>query len=133
MNVNVTLDMANINAIERQIQQAILKTANQIKADVQQAQTMPFAETYKTKEGAVIEGGNLQNLSTFVDISEIGKNTAYIVNDTPYARRLYFHPEFNFNKTENPNAGGEWFEPYISGKKADYAQKVFERFMGGGA
>lgn len=29
---------------------------------------------------------------------------------TPYARRLYYNPQYNFQKDRNPNAGGLWFE-----------------------
>ncbi|MGF3141258.1 minor capsid protein [Facklamia sp. P13064] len=29
---------------------------------------------------------------------------------TPYARRLYYNPQFNFSKDANPKAGGLWFE-----------------------
>lgn len=29
---------------------------------------------------------------------------------TPYARRLYYHPEYNFSTEKNPQAGGYWFE-----------------------
>lgn len=29
---------------------------------------------------------------------------------TPYARRLYYHPEYNFSTEHNPQAGGMWFE-----------------------
>lgn len=29
---------------------------------------------------------------------------------TPYARRLYYNPEYNFSKDVNPNAQGLWFE-----------------------
>ncbi len=29
---------------------------------------------------------------------------------TPYAARLYYHPEYNFSKAKNEQAGGEWFE-----------------------
>lgn len=35
-----------------------------------------------------------------------------IVSDTPYARRLYFHPECNFNRDENIAAGGELLTPW---------------------
>jgi hypothetical protein len=37
--------------------------------------------------------------------------------DTPYARRLYYNPQYNFQKDENPNARGLWFEE----AKARYA------------
>lgn len=121
MNVAVTLNMTNINAIEREIRQAIIKTADQVKTDVQQSQTMPM------------DTRQMQNRSTFVDKSEIADYTASVVSDTPYARKMYFHPEYNFDQSKNPNAGGEWFEPYISGNKSDYVQKVFTQFMRGGA
>ena len=29
---------------------------------------------------------------------------------TPYARRLYYHPEYDFSTEKNPKAGGYWFE-----------------------
>lgn len=29
---------------------------------------------------------------------------------TPYARRLYYHPEYEFSTEHNPQAGGYWFE-----------------------
>jgi|SRR5690606_22401678 hypothetical protein len=32
-----------------------------------------------------------------------------IIWDTPYARRLYYNPQYNFSKDKNPNAGGLWF------------------------
>jgi hypothetical protein len=30
--------------------------------------------------------------------------------DTPYARRLYYNPQYNFQQDINPNARGLWFE-----------------------
>lgn len=30
--------------------------------------------------------------------------------NTPYARRLYWNPQYNFRKDKNPNARGKWFE-----------------------
>lgn len=29
---------------------------------------------------------------------------------TPYARRLYYHPEYDFSKEKNAEAGAYWFE-----------------------
>ena len=40
-------------------------------------------------------------------ISSVGGEIRY---RTPYARRLYYHPEYNFAKDKNPEAGGYWFE-----------------------
>jgi hypothetical protein len=113
----VTYNSQNISRIEGDIRKALLKTADAVKTDIEQSQTMPF------------DTGKLQNRSTFIDDSEVDAGKVYIVSDTPYARRLYFHPEYKFKKTENPNAGAAWFEPYISGAKKDYAKKVFAVFM----
>jgi len=113
----VTYNAANINRIEADIRKALIKTADAVKTDLQQSQTMPF------------DSGQLQNRSTFVDDSKASSGKVLVVTDTPYARRLYFHPEYNFSTEENLNAGGAWFEPYISGAKKDYAKKVFARFM----
>ena len=93
MKVTVKLNTANINLIEKAISRNLVKTADALKTDLQQSETMPF----KT--------GQLQNRSTFIDDKEAATGKVYIVSDTPYARRLYFHPEYNFNRTENKAAG----------------------------
>ena len=36
---------------------------------------------------------------------------------TPYARRLYMHPEYDFRQGENRNAKGQWFEDWVPGGK----------------
>lgn len=113
----VTYNAANIRRIEADITKALIKTADAVKTDLQQSQTMPF------------DTGQLQNRSTFVDDSAVFAGKVSVVSDTPYARRLYFHPEYHFSTKDNPNAGGAWFEPYISGVKKDYAEKVFAVFM----
>ena len=74
--------------------------------------------------------GTMQNDNTFTDMQDDGDAfTASIITDSPQARRLYFHPEYNFQKTNNPNAGGEWLEPYIGGEKQDFAEEKFAGFM----
>lgn len=115
MKIGCQLNLSAFSALEKDINDSVAETAEAVRVDVQQAQTMP------------LDTGNLQNRSTFVRKNKDG--TADIVSDTPYARRLYFHPEFHFSTRENPHAGGEWFEPYISGEKKNFAAKVFERIL----
>lgn len=104
------LEKAHIEALE--------KTAEAIHTDVIQAQRMPWAT------------GHLQNEATSVDYQDSRKGTVTIVSATPYARRLYFHPEYHFNVDENPNAGGEWYKDYFpGGRKEDFAQKAFATFF----
>lgn len=108
------------NAMIKQIAiQSLVETADAVKGDLQRSQTMPF------------DTGELQNRSTFVDDSKKSSGKVFIVSDTPYARRLYIHPEYNFRKDKNKNAGGEWFEPYINGNKKDFAKKIFAKITKG--
>jgi NAD+--asparagine ADP-ribosyltransferase len=69
--------------------------------------------------------GHLHKESTFVDYSQSKNGTVSLVSQTPYARRLYYHPEYNFRKTENPNAQGKWLEPWISGEKKDFCKDTY--------
>lgn len=106
-----------IEKINKTAQENLVKTADAIRADLVQSQTMPM------------DSGELQNRSTFIDDKKKAQNKVSIVSDTPYARRLYFHPEYNFRTDKNPNAGGMWFAPYLTGSKKDFAKKAFRLFM----
>ena len=117
MKVTSRVNKQYLALIKKKAQNDLVRTADAMKTDLVQSQTMPF------------DTGVLQNDSTFVDDSKKKRNKVRVVSDTPYARRLYFHPEYNFQKDKNPNAGGMWFEPYITGAKKDFARKTFARFM----
>lgn len=52
------------------------------------------------------QDGVMMNSSFYA--SDLGKGL--IAWDTPYARRLYWNPSFNFSKDRNPNARALWFE-----------------------
>lgn len=112
----VRLNMPVIKRLDGAAVLALELTADAIHTDLQQSQTMPY------------QTGNLQNESTFVDTSESKKGYVALVSNTPYARRLYFHPEYDFSTDENPNAGGEWYNPYLKGgEKEDFAQKTYAK------
>ena len=98
---------------------ALVETADALKSDLQKSQNMPF------------DTGELQDRKTFVDDSKKKAGKITIVSDGPYARRLYFHPEYNFQKNKNKNAGGLWFSPYISGNKKKWATKMFTKILKG--
>lgn len=115
--MKITLNQVNINMINESARLALIETAEAIKNDLIQSQTMPF------------DTGTMQNDSTFVDDRKIIKGVVKIVSDTPYARRMYFHPEYNFNKKKNPNAGGRWFDTYIDGNKKDLPIKYFKQLL----
>lgn len=109
----------NVKFINELARESLVETADALHSDVVQSQTMPF------------DTGSLQNRSTFVDDSNKKKGKIRIVSDTPYARKMYFHPEYNFYKGHNKHAGGLWFEPYISGKNKCFVSKTFANIMKG--
>ena len=95
---------------------ALEQTGEALHTEVVQAQVFPF------------DTGNLQNESTFVDYSQSKDGKVTLVSNTPYARRLYYHPEYNFQTKENPNAKGMWYEDWMpGGKKAGFAPKAFKQ------
>ena len=94
---------------------ALEQTAEALHTEVVQAQVMPF------------DTGHLEEDATFVDYSESANGRVSIVSSTPYARRLYFHPEYHFQTGENPNARGKWYTDWLpGGKEADFAAKTFK-------
>lgn len=95
---------------------ALELTAADLHTDVVQSQVMPW------------DTGHLQRESTFVDYSQSKSGTVSLVSQTPYARRLYFHPEYNFQTRENPNAQGKWLEPWISGEKKNFCKDTYSKY-----
>ena len=103
-NVQVTsrieLNMSVLNMLDKAQLDALVMTADATLTELRDRQVMPF------------DTGNLQNDSTFVDDSQ--KTTVSIVTTAPQARRLYFHPEYNFKRANNSRAGGKWFESFLN-------------------
>lgn len=110
----IKLNEAKLKELTRQQYISLAQTADALVTDLRDSQTMPF------------DTGNLQNDSTFLDDSQKEQGRVSVVSSTPYARRLYYHPEYNFRTTNNRNAGGKWFEPYISGNKSDFIVNAFK-------
>ena len=96
----VELNMSVLNALDNAQYEALAMTADATLTELRDRQTMPF------------DTGNLQNDSTFVDDSQ--RDKVSIVSSTPYARRLYFHPEYNYRRGNNASAGGKWFESFLN-------------------
>lgn len=114
---SVTLNLPRIRQLTQAAITALEQTGEALHTEVVQAQVMPF------------DTGHLEEDATFVDYSDSADGIARIVSSTPYARRLYYHPEYNFQTDENPFAGGEWFEPWLpGGVSQDFAKDAFKRF-----
>lgn len=116
----VKMNFPRIRQLEQAQVTALEQTAEALHTEVVQAQVMPF------------DAGALQNEGTFVDYSESRQGKVSIISNTPYARRLYFHPEYHFQTKENPNARGKWYTDWLpGGKKSDFAIDTYKRIYKG--
>jgi hypothetical protein len=103
VNSKIKLNFGALKQLDKTAQTALEQTTDALLTEVKNAEVMPF------------ETGNLQNENTFADYSNSANGVTSIVSNTPYARRLYFHPEFNFSREEHIAAGGEWLTPWLKG------------------
>lgn len=105
-----------LKALEQAQKRALLMTMEALKTDIVTNQVVPK------------QTGELER-SGFVDDSQLEKFVVSLIYDTPYARRLYWHPEYNFRTDKNMNAQGKWLEPYIDGEKKDFVKNTFAAFL----
>lgn len=107
--------MAKLN---QAVRTSLEQTGDYILSEVIEAQVMPF------------DVGTLQNDNTYVNKEQSSSGKVSIVSSTPYARRLYFHPEYHFQTENNPNAGGKWLEDWTDGGKyANEVRKAYAFFL----
>lgn len=131
MKVKVKLNHKNIAYVKNIANESLIETADAALGNLRQSKTMPFdTGSLQNRDGGVSRNG-VKVAGTNKDTSKASKGKVIIYSSAPYARRLYFHPEYNFQTTHNANAGGMWFEPYINGNKKTYAKKTFARIMKG--
>jgi len=113
MKVKVTINRKAMQKLGQIQQQALEMTTEAVKTDIVTSAVVPK----KT--------GELER-SAFVDVQP-GKGR--IIFDTPYARRLYWNPEYNFRQDNNANAQGKWMEAYHAGDKKAWVQQTFAQFV----
>lgn len=115
----VKINSSRIKQLTQATTVSLVETADVLRQKVRDAQVVPW------------DTGLLQGEAFFLDTSEARNGKVSLVHSTPYARRLYFHPEYHFKTNENPNAKGKWFEDWMSGgrneKIAPYAFKEIYR------
>lgn len=131
----IKISMPVINQLSDAAVTALEQTAEALHTEVVQAQVVPRRD------------GALQNEKMFVDKSRSKDGKVSIIHEGPYARRLYFHPEYKFNTGPweetinhkdgsvshlthegNPNAKGKWFEDWDEGGKYEnFCRDAFAR------
>lgn len=116
MKVEVKWDLAAIAKIREAVGAAAEETLEATYSNLVKSKTMPF------------DNGDMQNNQTFVAQTVEG---AVLITGSPQARRLYYHPEYNFKQSEGANGtrGAKWLEPYISGEKKDFVKTEFAKAL----
>ena len=116
VNSKIKLNMAKMRQLTSAQATALEQTAEALHTEIVQAQVVPR------------DKGTLQGEAFAPDYSQSRSGKVTLVHSEPYARRLYFHPEYHFQKGENPNAKGEWFEDWMpGGKNADFAINAYKK------
>lgn len=124
MRVDIKLDYGRISQIQQAAHAAAVEALEAVCTDLVSSKTMPF-DTGNMEGGGTYTTGITVKGNTVVDMSESDEIHVCLTNDAPQARRLYYHPEYNFQRGKNINAGAHWLEPYITGKKKDFVQAEF--------
>ena len=113
IKVNIELNRANIKKIEEAMFKSLPQTMEAMKTEVNTMQVVP-KDTGNLEESAAVG---------------VDRGKGYISYSTPYARRLYYHPEYNFRKDKNPNAKGRWLDDFIYGPKKEWLAKAFGKLI----
>lgn len=133
----VNINQRALNGLSHAAVKALEMTAEALHTEEVQSQVVPRQE------------GTLQGEAFFIDKSESASGRVSLVNDTPYARRLYYHPEYQFHKEPweettyrrdgtqrvvkgegNPNAKGKWHEDWLpGGSREDFVPDTFKRIF----
>lgn len=108
----IRIDTRALDMLDNAQLEALAMTGDATLTELRDRQVMPF------------DTGNMQNDSTFLDDSKKGKVS--IVTTAPQARRLYFHPEYNFKRGNNHSAGGKWFESFLND---DFVKKAYAQLL----
>lgn len=114
MALEIKLDMAALAAVSQAAVQAAEETMEAVKTDLTASQTMPFYT------------GTMQGSLHVEQFHDGGESHIVLQTDGPQARRLYFHPEYNYFRGKNPHAGAAWYAPYTAGgEKGDFIPETY--------
>lgn len=117
-----------VKQLEKKAVTALEKTTEYLHTEVVQARVVPR------------DTGALQGEKFFADCKKKNQGKTELIFEGPYARRLYYHPEFAFNRTVyyddkgikhegNPHAKGRWLEDWAKGgKKENDVVEAFKEF-----
>lgn len=109
--IEMIIDENAVNHLEEAIIKSLKQTADFIVGDTIQNQYIPF------------DYGTLQNSRyIYVDYHD----NAIIEHNTPYAERVYYGDDMNFQTVNNRNARSRWYKEYEEqGQHYDRVERFF--------
>ncbi|MBS4534978.1 hypothetical protein GOQ29_05020 [Clostridium sp. D2Q-14] len=113
IKVDVKLNPQAVKKLEEAMVKALPLTLEAMKTEVNNMQVVP--KDIGTLEESVVTGGE--------------NGVGFMSYNTPYARRLYYHPEYNFRQDKNPNAQGRWMDSFIHGDKKKWLEETYGKFL----
>lgn len=113
VKVTVKLNENNIKKLKIAALRSLPLTLEAMKTELMAMQIVP-KDIGTLEESAIVGAEN---------------GVGFISFSTPYARRLYYHPEYNFRTDKNPNAQGRWLDPFIHGEKKDWLTDTYGKFL----
>lgn len=116
--VEIVLDASALDRLGSAVSAAAMDAMEAVKTDLESSQTVPFDEG--TMQGSISTRDQWRDGESLHTILSTGDS------DSPQARRLYFNPEYNFQRANNPNAGAAWYAPYLpGGSKSSFLLDAF--------
>ena len=110
-------DDVGVKLVDKKMKDTLAKATYVLQDEIREAQVIPRDIGTLQGEGFTISDHSRQK---YMDMGF----------STPYARRLYFHPEYNFRKDENPNAQAYWMRDWIKGGKEEgRLAEIFEGIL----
>lgn len=112
--ITIKFDKGAIKAMEKACNDALVETAFALQDEIREAGVIPRMDNH-------LAGDKFK-----VNASEANQGVVYLEHDGPYARRLYYHPEYHFHREPwvdkygnqhlgNPNAMANWFSWWEEG------------------
>ena len=102
-DVKITINSGKVKALEEEMNRALAIAMGVLQDRIREAQVIPR------------DTGALQGEKFYLDDSQASNGIVRLVHEGPYARRLYYHPEYNFRTDKNPFAQGLWFSLWEEG------------------
>ena len=127
--IKIKFDKGALKALDKAFTDTLKETAVTLQDEIREAGVIPRKDNH------------LAGDKFTVNASEANRGVVYLHHEGPYARRLYYHPEYHFHREPwvdkdgkehlgNPNAMGYWFSWWEEGGRyEDRPAEIYTAFL----